>query len=127
MPVRCHATNAVSALPATTINPIANQNDKKMRRKSEFIRTPKYSIRQRKDSWTDKQYVPLKISPTVVVEAVLAVYCLFGVVSSVYLLELAAVPFQLLFFLGFGMVAVMSIKHARLARALKMNKQTTVA
>ena len=93
-----------------------------LRRKSEFIRTPKYSIRQRKDSWTDKQYVPLKISPTVVVEAVLAVYCLFGVVSSVYLLELAAVPFQLLFFLGFGMVAVMSIKHARLARALKMNK-----
>ena len=93
-----------------------------LRRKSEFIRTPKYSIRQKKDSWTDKQYVPLTISPTVVVEVVLALYCLFGVVSSVYFLELAAVPFQLLFFFGFGMVAVMSIKHALLARALKANK-----
>jgi hypothetical protein len=46
------------------------------------------------------------------------VYCLFGVVSSVYFLEIAAVPFQLLFFLGFTFVSVMSLKHAWLARHL---------
>ena len=87
-----------------------------LRKKSDFIRTPKYSINNKKDSWNDKKYVPLKINSTVVVEIVLAVYCLFGVASSIYFLEIAAVPFQLLFFLGFAFVSMMSIKHARLAR-----------
>jgi cellulose synthase/poly-beta-1,6-N-acetylglucosamine synthase-like glycosyltransferase len=87
-----------------------------LRKKSEFIRTPKYSIKDKKDLWNDKKYVPLKINSTVVVEVALAVYCLFGVASSIYFLEIAAVPFQLLFFLGFAFVSMMSIKHARLAR-----------
>lgn len=86
------------------------------KKKSEFVRTPKYSIKDKKDSWTDKKYVPIKISSTVIIEIVLAVYCLFGVASSLYFLEIAAVPFQLLFFLGFTFVSVMSLKHAWVAR-----------
>jgi hypothetical protein len=86
------------------------------RKRSEFVRTPKYSIKDKKDSWRDKEYVPIRISTTVVVEILLAAYCLFGVASSVYFLEIAAVPFQLLFFFGFAFVSVMSIKHTRLAR-----------
>jgi hypothetical protein len=86
------------------------------RRKSDFVRTPKYSIKDRKDSWKDKSYAPLRISSTVVLEILLAGYCLFGVASSVYFLEIAAVPFQLLFFLGFAFVSFMSLKHAWLAR-----------
>ncbi len=86
------------------------------KKKSEFVRTPKYSIQDKKDSWTDKKYVPLKISSTVVIEIILAIYCLFGVASSIYFLEIAAVPFQLLFFLGFTFVSVMSLKHAWVAR-----------
>lgn len=89
------------------------------KRKSEFVRTPKYSIQSKKDSWRDKTYVPVKISGTVVLEAVLAVYCLIGVVASIYFLEIAAVPFQLMFFLGFTFVSAMSLKHAFLARRLR--------
>jgi len=89
------------------------------KRKSEFVRTPKYMIQSKKDSWRDKSYVPAKISATIIVEIVLAIYCLFGVVSSIYFLEIAAVPFQLLFFLGFATVSGMSIKHAFLSRNLK--------
>ncbi len=89
------------------------------KRKSEFVRTPKYSIQSKKDSWRDKTYVPVKLSATIIVEIVLAIYCLFGLVSSIYFLEIAAVPFQLLFFLGFSVVSGMSIKHAFLARHLK--------
>jgi cellulose synthase/poly-beta-1,6-N-acetylglucosamine synthase-like glycosyltransferase len=88
------------------------------KKKSEFVRTPKYSIKDKKDSWTDKKYVPMKISSTVIIEIVLAIYCLFGVASSLYFLEIAAVPFQLLFFLGFTFVSVMSLKHAWVARQL---------
>jgi cellulose synthase/poly-beta-1,6-N-acetylglucosamine synthase-like glycosyltransferase len=89
------------------------------KRKSEFVRTPKYSIQSKKDSWRDKTYVPVKISATIIVEIVLAIYCLFGVVSSIYFLEIAAVPFQLLFFIGFATVSGMSLKHAFLARNVK--------
>ncbi len=90
------------------------------KKKSEFVRTPKYSIKDKQDSWTDKKYVPLKISSTVVIEIILAIYCLFGVASSLYFLEIAAVPFQLLFFLGFTFVSVMSLKHAWVARQMSL-------
>lgn len=89
-----------------------------LRKKSEFVRTPKYSIRDKNDSWFNKMYVPVKLSPTVVIEIILAIYCLFGVASSIYFLEIAAVPFQLLFFLGFSFVSVMSLKHAWIGRHL---------
>ncbi len=89
------------------------------KRKSEFVRTPKYSIRAKGDTWRDKTYVPVKISGTIILEIILAVYCLFGLVSSIYFLEIAAVPFQLLFFLGFSFVSGMSLKHAFLAKHLK--------
>jgi len=84
--------------------------------KTEFVRTPKYLIQSKTDSWRGKTYTPVKISSTVVLEMVLAVYCLFGLVSSIYFLEIAAVPFQLMFFLGFTFVSVMSLKHAFVAR-----------
>ena len=35
-----------------------------LRKKSEFVRTPKYSIRDKHDSWKGKTYAPLKISST---------------------------------------------------------------
>jgi cellulose synthase/poly-beta-1,6-N-acetylglucosamine synthase-like glycosyltransferase len=91
-----------------------------IRKKSEFVRTPKYKITDKKESWAGKQYTPVKVSFTVILEAVLAVYCFFGVVSSIYFLEIAAVPFQLLFSMGYGLVAYLSLKHAWLGRKTKL-------
>jgi cellulose synthase/poly-beta-1,6-N-acetylglucosamine synthase-like glycosyltransferase len=87
-----------------------------LRKKSEFVRTPKYKITDKKESWAGKQYTPVKVSFTVILEAGLALYCFFGVVSSIYFLEIAALPFQLLFSMGYGLVASLSLKHAWLAR-----------
>ncbi|MEK6757289.1 MAG: cellulose synthase family protein [Bacteroidota bacterium] len=89
------------------------------RRKSEFIRTPKYRIEGKKDSWREKKYVPLKLDWVVLIEIALAVYCFFGVISSLYYLEIAAVPFQLLYCLGFSFVSALSVKHAIEARKLR--------
>src|ERR1041384_4192898 len=86
------------------------------RRKTEFIRTPKYSVIDKGDNWLDKRYALMKVHYTVVIEIVLALYCIFGVCASIYYLEIAAVPFQLLFSLGFGLVAWLSIRHALPAR-----------
>lgn len=83
-----------------------------MNRKSEFVRTPKFKVVDEKDSLTGKKYLNSKIGFSVIIESIMAVYCLIGIVSSIYFLELAVLPFQLLFFTGFSFVAITSIKHA---------------
>ena len=90
-----------------------------IKKRSEFVRTPKYAIEGKSDSWLQKKYVPIKLSWVVFVEVALALYCFFGVISSFYYLEIAAVPFQLLYCLGFSFVSALSIKHAIEARKLR--------
>jgi cellulose synthase/poly-beta-1,6-N-acetylglucosamine synthase-like glycosyltransferase len=81
-------------------------------RKSEFVRTPKYKVVSEKDTWVGKRYLNKKIDFSVIVELIMAIYCLLGVISSLYFAEIAALPFQILFFIGFSFVSVASIKHA---------------
>jgi cellulose synthase/poly-beta-1,6-N-acetylglucosamine synthase-like glycosyltransferase len=83
-------------------------------RKSEFVRTPKFKVINEKDSWAGNKYLSTKIGLSVVVEIIMALYCLVGIASSIYFLEIAALPFQILFFTGFSFVAFTSIKHALL-------------
>jgi cellulose synthase/poly-beta-1,6-N-acetylglucosamine synthase-like glycosyltransferase len=88
-------------------------------RKSEFVRTPKYGIEGKNQIWKDKKYGHVKFSWTVLLEIALAVYCFIGVASSLYYLEIAAVPFQLLFTAGYGFVAYLSVKQALETRRRK--------
>lgn len=83
-----------------------------LNRKSEFVRTPKYKLESEKDSWLGKKYFETKIDFSVMVELMMAVYCFIGIMSSLYLMEIAAIPFQLLFFTGFSFVSFASLKHA---------------
>lgn len=83
-----------------------------LNRKSEFVRTPKFNIDNGTDVWAGKKYTSRKIGLSVYVELIMAVYCLVGIASSLYFLEIAALPFQILFFLGFSFVSITSIKHA---------------
>jgi cellulose synthase/poly-beta-1,6-N-acetylglucosamine synthase-like glycosyltransferase len=83
-----------------------------LNRKSEFVRTPKFIVVDEKDSWIGKKYLNSKLGFSEIIEIVMAVYCFIGVASSIYFLEIAALPFQLLFFTGFSFVAITSIKNA---------------
>ncbi len=85
-------------------------------KKSEFVRTPKYGMTAHGGSWADKKYTQRKINWVSIAEFVLALYCLAGIALSVADLEFAAVPFELLFFAGFGSISYLSIKQALLAR-----------
>jgi cellulose synthase/poly-beta-1,6-N-acetylglucosamine synthase-like glycosyltransferase len=87
-----------------------------MNKKTEFVRTPKFSLVGKKGTWEDKKYAKTKVPYSVFFEFFLAIYCLGGIVLSLYFLEIAAVPFQLMFFLGFGFISVMSIKHMLLGK-----------
>ncbi len=83
-----------------------------LNRKSEFVRTPKFKVVSERDTWMGKRYLSRKLGFSVYVEAIMAVYCLVGIASSIYFLEIAALPFQILFFIGFSFVSGTSIKHA---------------
>ena len=89
-----------------------------MNRKSEFVRTPKFKVESSKDTWIGKRYLSKKIEISVLIELIMAVYCFIGVASSVYFLEIAALPFQLLFFIGFSFVSVTSLRHAHSKKIL---------
>jgi len=88
-----------------------------LNRKSEFVRTPKFKVVKKTDTYAkNSNYVSKKLSFSVYVELMLAVYCLIGVGASIYFLEIAALPFQLMFFFGYAVVAIMSLKNAYLKK-----------
>lgn len=81
-------------------------------KKSEFVRTPKYGIEGDKDKWQDKKYVHKKVVKfSVILELLVALYSLACVVVSAVTLQISAIPFQLMYTFGFGLVAYLSIKH----------------
>jgi len=85
-----------------------------MSRKSEFVRTPKFRVLDKKDGLaTRNKYLgKTKIQASTYIELLLAVYCLIGVVAAIYFLEIASIPFQLMFFAGFATVSIMSLRQA---------------
>ncbi|MCS6965959.1 MAG: glycosyltransferase family 2 protein [Candidatus Kapabacteria bacterium] len=81
-------------------------------KRTEFVRTPKYHVIAPGDRWQDKKYVPRRLHPLVLIELVLGLYFLVGMGISLYHAELAALPFQAMFGLGFGGIGVLSLRHA---------------
>lgn len=82
-----------------------------IKKKTEFVRTPKYLIVDKEDTWKDKKYVHSKVSISVILESLVALYSFTGVVISIITLQISAIPFQLMFSFGFGLVAYLSIKN----------------
>jgi cellulose synthase/poly-beta-1,6-N-acetylglucosamine synthase-like glycosyltransferase len=83
--------------------------------KTGFARTPKHGIITQGDDWKKKKYKQRKISGAVIFELLLTVYYLVGICISLFAFktpEIAAIPFQLLFFFGFGTVGILSLRHA---------------
>lgn len=80
--------------------------------KTEFKRTPKYRLESSGDSWKKNRYVQKRIGWIVFVELAFASYFVFGIATSISYMEIAAIPFQLMFLAGFGTVGTLSLKHA---------------
>ena len=81
-------------------------------KKSEFVRKTKYGIEGDKDKCQDKKYVHKKVVKfSVILELIIALYSLACVVVSAVTLQISAIPFQLMYTFGFGLVAYLSIKH----------------
>ncbi len=81
-------------------------------RKTPFVRTPKFNVARKGDSWKGNDYVKLNISPLTILEGLLCLYFLFGIVAGLYLRDLGLVFFHLMLMLGFGGVFYFSVKPA---------------
>lgn len=81
-------------------------------KKSEFKRTPKYLIVEAGDDWKAKKYVQKKIGIAVIIELLFTAYFICGIGASIYYMEIAAIPFQLMFLAGFATVGTLSLRHA---------------
>ncbi|MDX9790905.1 MAG: glycosyltransferase family 2 protein [Candidatus Kapabacteria bacterium] len=81
-------------------------------KKSGFARTPKDGMIGNNRVVRKSDYKHKKISLVVIIELLLTLYFVIGIIISAVYLEIAAMPFQLLFLLGFGTVGYMSLKHA---------------
>ncbi|MBX3045328.1 MAG: glycosyltransferase family 2 protein [Candidatus Kapabacteria bacterium] len=81
-------------------------------KKSGFARTPKDGMIGKQTINRKVSYKMKRISAVVVLELLLTLYFVAGIIISAFYLEIAAMPFQLLFLMGFGTVGYMSLRHA---------------
>lgn len=79
--------------------------------KSEFVRTPKYLSHDLDKAKISTAYFSKSGLLLSFVEILLSIYSLIGVVASIYYLDIGAFFFNFLFFIGFGMVSVLSLKR----------------
>ena len=82
-------------------------------RETPFVRTPKYnSTGISGGRWWRSSYAGSgSLSTEVILEALLTLYSIGGLVAIIAVGQWAAIPFQLLFAIGFGLVAMYGIKH----------------
>lgn len=83
--------------------------------KTPFVRTPKFNVKSKSDSWKGNIYLKKALTPVTVMEGVLAVYFIWGIVSGFQLEDYGLILFHLMLAIGFGYVFLLSmkpIKHA---------------
>ncbi|RME43435.1 MAG: glycosyltransferase [Chloroflexi bacterium] len=84
-------------------------------RKTAFNRTPKFRIEDRQDRWAGKSYA-LGRDPLVLGEAALSGYAGLGIIAAWQTGQWFAIPYMLLYALGFGLVAALTLLHSRKGR-----------
>ncbi|MBL6646384.1 MAG: glycosyltransferase [Flavobacteriaceae bacterium] len=84
-----------------------------LRKRSEFIRTPKFNIGTFKDNFKTNKYLQKNISKSTIVEGLLTLYFLFGMYSAFVVGpegDFGLFPFHMLLFFGFGFIVYSSVK-----------------
>jgi cellulose synthase/poly-beta-1,6-N-acetylglucosamine synthase-like glycosyltransferase len=84
-------------------------------KKTAFVRTPKYGDTSG-EGWWRSRYAIAELPRVVWGEALLALFCTFGLGVTIWLGEWAAVPFQALFAAGFVLVTASNIQQVRAVR-----------
>ncbi len=83
-------------------------------KKSPFIRTPKFNIRDIADSFNKGKYLTGKLSWTTITEGLLSIYFLLGAIAGIQLDNTIFLAFHILLSLGFGSIFYYTIRHLNL-------------
>lgn len=81
-----------------------------MGRRTPFVRTPKFNVIRKGDSWRRNLYASVKLDGLMFAEGLLCLYFIFGIVLGVMLKDPALIFFHVMLALGFGAVCVYSLK-----------------
>lgn len=84
-------------------------------RRTPFIRTPKFNLTEKKDSWKLNKYITSSLHPLTVLEGLLCAYFVYGIVVGLRLGDSGLLLFHSMLALGFGTVFYFSIKALRFA------------
>ncbi len=84
-------------------------------KRSDFIRTPKFNIISKENSWSSNVYLKRKLHKNVIAEFLIFLYISITAALSIYWGFFDMLPFLLLVGLGFGFILFFSIKHHRIA------------
>jgi cellulose synthase/poly-beta-1,6-N-acetylglucosamine synthase-like glycosyltransferase len=84
-----------------------------MGKASSFVRTPKYGITGKQNSFSKASYVARKISWITIAEGCMALIFTGSVIAGIYTKNTAFVLFHSMLAIGFGTICYYSIKHLR--------------
>jgi cellulose synthase/poly-beta-1,6-N-acetylglucosamine synthase-like glycosyltransferase len=81
--------------------------------KSAFIRTPKFNIQGKGDSWKGNIYLEKVFTPVTLLEGILALYFIFGIVSGFRLEDYGLMFFHLMLAAGFSFIFYLQLKPVK--------------
>lgn len=80
-------------------------------KKTPFVRTPKFNINKKGDTWKANKYIIRKVNPVIFLELIIAVYSIFGVALAFYIHDFGMITYHIMLSLGFSFVFYHSIKE----------------
>lgn len=81
-------------------------------KRTPFVRTPKFNIKDRKDGFKHTKYKSQKVKPSVYAELFMILYFTLGVGMTLHYHDYAILPFILMQLFGYGAVGFFSFRHA---------------
>ena len=86
-----------------------------MGRKSPFIRTPKFNVKDKREAMGENIYIKPKITLLTIVEGILCLYFLFGIAAGIWLGDYGLMLFHAMLAVGYGLIFYHSIKPLKYA------------
>jgi cellulose synthase/poly-beta-1,6-N-acetylglucosamine synthase-like glycosyltransferase len=80
------------------------------KKKTEFVRTPKFGIKEKKEEWRSKKY-RTRFSSFHLPELLLILYLILGMYVSLRLRQFYIMPYLIYYFISFGFVFFLSLSH----------------
>ena len=83
--------------------------------KTPFVRTPKFNVATKKESWKGNIYIKYNFNPLAIVEGLLSIYFVFAIGLGIYLHDFGLIAFHVMLAIGYGSVFYHSVKPSNFA------------